>query len=55
VRQVFGAIWEARPGDRRSLERVLATWDAIFPAPPLAAIRRAAAAQLATPAAGAAG
>ena len=56
--QIFGAIWDARPGDRRALERVLATWDAIFPAPPLAAIRRAtapaaASAQLASPVAGA--
>ena len=37
--QVFCAIWDVRPVDRKNLERVLRTWDAIFPAPPLAAIR----------------
>ena len=38
--QVFCAIWDVRPADRKNLERLLRTWDAIFPAPPLAAIRR---------------
>ena len=46
--QVFATIWDGRPGDRRALERVLATWDPIFPAPPLAAIRRAIAPAAAT-------
>lgn len=38
--QVFCTIWDARPADRKNLERVLRTWDAIFPPPILAAIRR---------------
>lgn len=33
-------MWEACPADRPTLQRVLTTWDRIFPPPPLEAIRR---------------
>ena len=38
--QVFCAVWEASPGDRATLQRVLGTWDRIFPPQALDAIHR---------------
>ena len=38
--QVFCTVWEASPKDRPTLQRVLSTWDRIFPLPALDAIRR---------------
>ena len=29
--QSFSAVWDASPADRRTLGRLIATWDAIFP------------------------
>lgn len=38
--EVFLAVWETCPSDRPTLQRVLTTWDRIFPPSPLEAIRR---------------